>query len=69
MLDRRQKLLDAAMADFMADWRRLHRRFPDDFVPLRRIGVTGFVAWDLRRAGLIDIDGDSACPIDWEWRP
>lgn len=58
----RRRYLADLMREFDAEYADARREFPGAgrMMPLRLMGMTGLIAWELAQAGLIGFDGERA---------
>jgi len=56
----RRRYLADLMREFDEEYANARREFPGEgrMMPLRLMGMTGLIAWELAQAGLIGFDGD-----------
>lgn len=56
----RRQYLAALMRDFDHEYAESCREFPEygHMIPVRKMGITGLIAWELAKARLIGFDGE-----------
>ena len=61
--------LTADYREFLTAWRNHRRKQRMGWVPLRRLPITGLIAYELSRARLIDFDGERVRPKNGRAKP
>lgn len=56
-MTKRQLILDQELVEFRASYAAERPNYPSGWVPGRKLFVTGFMLWELAKAGLIQENG------------